>query len=207
MGEYIAENFQLPADLEKMQSAQTEISPCFFPLLTDGVLVNGALPQTTQQLTALDLGSFCVAKTLRDLCSQNGLSLPTLFSGVWALVLGRYLDSDSVGFVALTSTRSENCEGVCLAQLDRTKSLRDLFKQIDSETRDSFKSYASSSLSPLRLLTANHRRQVFNSVVDFQGVGGTSQSDFENEVRCNRRTKNRKKSLLTRSIRTSSFEL
>jgi hypothetical protein len=184
MGEYAATKFESSAALEIMQPANNEFGTCLFPLLTDGVLVDDvALPQTTQQLTALDLGSLCIAKTLRDFCAQNGLALPTLFNSVWALVLGRFLDSDSIGFVAASGAAGESKEGVCHAQLDKTRSVVEFMKEVELTTMKSFDYYAAGSLSPLSLLTSHSDRQVFNSMVEFQGMGAAGDKNIHHQVR------------------------
>ncbi|MCJ1392592.1 hypothetical protein MMC18_005462 [Xylographa bjoerkii] len=154
-----------PAQKQEMKD---EFGTCLFPLLTDGRIEEYSPRQrSVQQLTSLDLGSFRSARVLNYLCAQHDVSLPTLFSTVWALVLARYLGTDKVGFLVVTSDAGTQREGVCRMQLESTKELETVLKDVEAETKKSFELHAN-----IRSSVIGHYQHGFNTAVVFQGVNG-----------------------------------
>ncbi|MCJ1378651.1 hypothetical protein MMC17_001750 [Xylographa soralifera] len=150
------------------QETKDEFGACLFPLLTDGMIEQYSPRQrSVQQLTSLDLGSFRSARVLNYVCAQHDVSLPTLFSTVWALVLARYLGTDKVGFLVITSDAGTQREGVCRIQLESTKELESILKDVELETKQSFENHTN-----MRSSVIGHYQHGFNTAVVFQGVNG-----------------------------------
>ncbi len=156
---------------------QNEVGACLFPVLTDGTF-NERTGSTLdpQQSTPIDLGSLRTAEKLRSFCAEQNISpassLSSLFSTTWALVLGRYLDLETVGFVALAGTEAEDLQGVCAANLDKSKSLVESLRQVDQHLKSSFNSYRSNSSSAHPLLDSKDKQFLFNTVVVIEYCDG-----------------------------------
>ncbi|MCJ1282185.1 hypothetical protein MMC26_001508 [Xylographa opegraphella] len=154
--------------LSPKQETKDEFGTCLFPLLTDGIIEPYSPRQrSVQQLTSLDLGSFRSARVLNYICAQHDVSIPTLFSTAWALVLARYLGTDKVGFLVITSDASTQREGVCRVELESIRELESVLKDVERETKLSFENHAN-----MRSSVIGHYQHDFNTAVVFQGVNG-----------------------------------
>ncbi|EKG10031.1 hypothetical protein MPH_12905 [Macrophomina phaseolina MS6] len=51
-------------------------------------------------------------EALRTLCSENGLTISTIFHAAWALILRQFCDSDSVCFGTMVSSRDAPVKGI-----------------------------------------------------------------------------------------------
>ena len=165
--------------LSRKQEAKDEFGTCLFPLLTDGIIEQYSPRQrSVQQLTCLDLGSFRSARVLSYVCAQHDVSLHTLFSTVWALVLARYLGTDKVGFLVITSNAGTQREGVCCIQLESARELKRVLKDVELETIKSFESHAN-----MRSSVIGHYQHGFNTAVIFQGSNGSPVTSLLKEIR------------------------
>ena len=161
------------------QETKDEFGTCLFPLLTDGIIEKTSPRQrSVQQLTSLDLGSLRSARVLNYVCTQHDVSLPTLFSTVWSLVLARYLGTDKVGFLVITSDASTQREGVCCIQLESNRELKRVLKDVELETEKSFGNHAN-----MRSSVIGHYQHGFNTAVVFQGVNGKPVTPLLKKIR------------------------
>ena len=155
-----------------------EYDPCLFPSLSDGVLCERKVSTPgDEELTSIYLGPLCSAQTLRNFCSSNGVSLPSLFGTVWALVLGRYLDLEEVGFITLVESKDGAQRGVCHGKLDRSRRCVEIMRQIHQETHKSFGVTRAEDVA--NLLDSKRAAYRFNTVVRVQQLGGeTHRAEF-----------------------------
>ncbi|PGH20058.1 hypothetical protein AJ80_03708 [Polytolypa hystricis UAMH7299] len=154
------------------QEAVGKVSACYFPLLTDGYVLdeNVLIPAAINRRARLtiDIGSLANGSELYYFCSQHGLALSTIFNKAWALVLGQYTDSDHVSFVSVVSASGAQRIGVCEAPLDETKTIFESLKDAEKDLRERLQAYTPASLAEFVDATAIDGRDAFNSIVVFQ---------------------------------------
>lgn len=166
---------QISSGLRGSQTTEMEMGTCFFPLLTDGYTDDeDILNQKLQQLTPIDLGALRNARRLHSFCEDHGISTAALFNTVWALVLGCYLATENVGFLAVSSLNGSLNGFACRFELDKTKELGDILKDVQSET---VKGSGSRNFWYLQ-----GEQPIFNSAVVVQDVQSATHKEILQEL-------------------------
>ncbi|KAI9745822.1 MAG: hypothetical protein M1818_000503 [Claussenomyces sp. TS43310] len=164
MGDYTEpQPFDLGTKKYNSLEFESKLSPCSFPLLTDGIIKNETANR--QSKIALDIGSPGESRKLYDLCEQHNVMLSTTFYAVWALVLGRYLGIENVTFIAVKSARNIYSIGVCETDLTDTKTVSQVLKEAQENLKRSFLTYSSVSWPEFKQANAVEGRPTFNSIV------------------------------------------
>jgi len=91
-------------DLNYWKAYLSEVEPCNFPSLTDGIKMKKEL-----QSLVLDLGQ---PSAIKNFCTKNGVTLSNILQLVWALVLRVYTGSTDVSFGYLSSGRDAPISGL-----------------------------------------------------------------------------------------------
>ena len=188
MAEYGNRQFDLAAKLQRAQPTKDEFGACLFPLLTDGVIVEGedALLQSVRKLTTVDLGPLRDVRILREFCTRNGVALPTVFNTAWALVLGTYMGTDAVRFLVHTSEPGVHREAIFHVQLDKTEVVDYILRDVEAKVKESFDQQALSLLSDSDLPVFRDDHRELNSAVVYQAAHSIRPTSilkrFQNEV-------------------------
>jgi hypothetical protein len=174
---------QRSLELQAREAFVNQLSPCHFPLLTDGVIVDVDLLATNNRRgrVTLELGSLAKSTQLYDFCVQSGLTLPTIFNVAWALVLGRYIGGDNVGFISVRSAYGLHNVGICEAEIDETNTILQALKDAEKNLKQSFLACSSVSLRELQNATTIDSRQVFNSAVILHDASSEASSVVESD--------------------------
>ncbi|KAH8896009.1 acetyl-CoA synthetase-like protein [Thozetella sp. PMI_491] len=132
----------------QMITGTNGMDACTFPTLTDGRVFDSEVSMPPRK-AHVDLGDLSDTYILRSFAYKHRISLSTLFSATWAIVLGRYLGIDNVSFAVLTSAEEEHNGGVCRAELNHGYIVRDVLRKLDYTMSESFEAYRRSRVSVL----------------------------------------------------------
>ncbi len=137
---------------------------CIFPSLADGLVLDSELATPPRQVP-VDLGDLSNAHDLRALATQHGVRMSSIFNASWAIVVGRYLGIEQVGFVALSSAEGDHNGAICRVDLDSDSQLRDILRSVNINTRFSYDTHRRSKASAL-----DATRDLANSAVLFKAA-------------------------------------
>ena len=149
---------------DAVNAAVSSMDACVFPPLSDGVVL-ASEPSEAPKSVQVDLGELSDARNLRAFAAQNGIRVSSLFSAAWAVVVGRYLGTEQVGFVAVSSAEQDKNGAVCRADLGNDSTLQSIVRAIDINTRYSFDSHRRSQVSALEAT-----RNLSNSAILFKAA-------------------------------------
>jgi amino acid adenylation domain-containing protein len=149
-----------------------DVKPCIFPVLGDQ-------NQGARQLKVVDLDLDLKLGQLEALCNAAGVTVSTVLTAVWGLVLRYYTNSDDVCFGYLTSGRDIALHGiedavgpfinmlVCHMQIKPTSRLTDVLVQRQAEYLEAL-GYQHYSLARIQHELKLPSRQMFNTAISIQ---------------------------------------
>ncbi|OJJ42483.1 hypothetical protein ASPZODRAFT_137284 [Penicilliopsis zonata CBS 506.65] len=148
-------------------------SSSFFPLLTDGVLVDdeqaggvSVHDGMDQACVALELGAEVAGAGLADLCGRHGLSTLSVLNVAWALVLAAYADTEQVTVLSVHRVAGEARVGFYETELDGGRTVLQALEEAEQRLRaSSMEVPAATTVAELQTWTGRDGHPVFNSVV------------------------------------------
>ncbi|KAH8667321.1 hypothetical protein BGZ60DRAFT_564547 [Tricladium varicosporioides] len=176
MGEYTEPSaFELPAEQTQIE---TKMGACYFPLLTDGVLIEKNVSPTgsnnNRQTTLIDLGRLASGERLRAFCIKHNLEVSTLFQFVWSVVLSSYLGSENVSFIVVKSRSDRHEVGVCEVETENESIVLDALRVAEKVVKRSYVTYDRTASSRFPIPVTTEGRKAFNSMVIYEKLGGVS---------------------------------
>lgn len=144
------------------KSVSSTMEPCYFPTLTDGIVLHGTPQQISVKVDT---------NVIREFCIENDTTLTSFLQAAWILVLRCYTGADKPCFGCVPAEQLAGINGttdgpegtlemlVCHADIWGTASVTELVKgvQIDVD-----------STSQNRKLVELGGRQLFNTTMSFE---------------------------------------
>lgn len=173
MGEYTEPNaFEIPAEKPNYLKNETKVDTCYFPLLTNGVIIEQDASRkgldTNRHVAPIDLGRFSSSGELRAFCAKHNFDAPALFQFAWSVVLASYIGTQNVNFIAVKSQKDKIQVGICEVELDDGASTIEAVKNVEEKMKGSYSTQPRTPLSELQMPMTAEGRPAFNSVVVFQ---------------------------------------
>ncbi|RDL30479.1 uncharacterized protein BP5553_10357 [Venustampulla echinocandica] len=173
MGEYTEPTaFEIPAEESNYLQNETKVDTCYFPLLTNGVIIEQDASRKgldmNRYVTPIDLGRLSSSGELRAFCAKHNFDAPALFQFAWSVVLASYIGTQNVNFIAVKSQKEKIEVGICEVELDDGASTIEALKNVEEKMKGSYSTQHRTPLSELQMLMTAEGRPAFNSVVVFQ---------------------------------------
>jgi hypothetical protein len=185
------------------KSVSSTMEPCYFPILTDGIVLHGSSRQISVKVDT---------NVIRDFCIRNDTPLASFLQAAWILVLRSYTGADKPCFGCVPADQLAGINGttnghegalemlVCHADIWGTASVTELVKSVQIDV-----DYTSQN----RKLVELGGRQLFNTTMSFetQAVRDTAaQSNISLEqTYAQDATKVSKKKLLSKNPHTNAW--
>jgi len=171
----------IDASIEYWKTYLSEVEPCNFPELNDGIMVE-------KQLHSLRL-DFSESKfqELKHFCDEHGVTVSNALHAAWGLTLRCYTDSDQVLFGYLTSGRDAPVQGindavgpfinmlVCRMNLAGTNRLGAIIDQVQTDYMDSLP-HRYTSLAEVQHALKLSGATLFNTCLSYQKLEPDLQS-------------------------------
>ncbi|RYP81490.1 hypothetical protein DL769_001961 [Monosporascus sp. CRB-8-3] len=104
-----------------------------FPLLNDGMPAESGLPDPAAACqVSVALNQAWNRRDLQSFSASHDVRTSSIFNAAWAITLGRYIGSDSVDFVTISSAPGCRKGVLCRTHLDRDAKLGDILRAVDA---------------------------------------------------------------------------
>lgn len=123
--------------------AATRITPCYFPFLTDGVIVEQVKSRSGnfshRETLTIDLEHNVNAHALRAFSNKHNVDLPSLFHLSWSVVLASYIGTQNVTFIKVKAQKDKREVGVCNFEFEGEVTTLEALKQLEGNfTKECF---------------------------------------------------------------------
>ncbi|KAH8665275.1 hypothetical protein BGZ60DRAFT_540731 [Tricladium varicosporioides] len=185
MGEYTEPTaFEIHTEQSPIVQNETKVRPCYFPLLTNGVIIDSDMSRkgtkNTYHVTPINLGRLSNSDSLRAFCDKHTLQIPTLFQLAWSVVLSSYIGTENVGFVVVKSRKDRHEIGFCEVELKNENAIIGFLKEVEKNVEESSSTYNRIPSAGFQIPITSEGSHAFNSVVLFQERDGELSNYFIN---------------------------
>ncbi|PYI23428.1 acetyl-CoA synthetase-like protein [Aspergillus violaceofuscus CBS 115571] len=158
----------LPAQLP----LELKASASLFPLLTDGILVDGdqtagpaVAGEVNQARIALELKPHVSAAALADFCTRQDVTLLSVLNVAWAMVLAAYADTDVVHVLSVRYVAEVPHVGLSEITIDDGSTVRQNLVEVEKRLQASVAVPSATTVTDLQIWTSVDDHPAFNSVV------------------------------------------
>ncbi|OJJ94691.1 hypothetical protein ASPACDRAFT_37457 [Aspergillus aculeatus ATCC 16872] len=158
----------LPAQLP----LELKASASLFPLLTDGILVDGdqtagpaVAGDMNQARIALELKPHVSAAALAGFCTRQDVTLLSVLNVAWAMVLAAYADTDVVHVLSVRYVAEVPHVGLSEITIDDGSTVRQNLVELEQRLQASVAVPSATTVTDLQIWTSVDDHPAFNSVV------------------------------------------
>lgn len=179
MGSHIEDTYVRSETAKYWQFYLADCEPCFFPQLTDSVIVERQ--KGLRQYVSIDTAES--GAIFADFCVLHNVTIADVLQTTWAVILGRYIGTDEVCFGSvMPSDKGKKAFTIRRAQLGSEDPISQVLTKLHKSVLESLPHAFSPNESQAVVLG---KQALFNSTMNFRCHDGMSWDESltkENEV-------------------------